>query len=53
MNALELWMSTQFRTERAIMNELQEAGIVSDNAVYAADVCDGDAEKAAEWLKDN
>ena len=53
MNSLELWMSTQFRTERAIMNELHEAGIISDNCVWARDVANGDADKAVAWLKDN
>lgn len=53
MNALELWMSTQFKTERAIMHELQEAGIISDNCVWARDVANGDAEKAVQWLKEN
>lgn len=52
MNSLELWLSTQFRTERAVMNDLADAGIVSDNCSCAAEVYEEDAKKAVEWLKE-
>jgi hypothetical protein len=52
MNALEHWLCTQFRTERAVMAELQQEGIISDDAVWARDVSDGDAENGVKWLKD-
>jgi hypothetical protein len=51
MNSLEYWLSTKLRTERAVMDELQMAGIISDECVYARDVDEGDAKKAVEWLQ--
>jgi hypothetical protein len=38
-------------SELQSMNLLQSAGIVSDNAVWFADVAEADVEKAVEYLK--
>lgn len=49
-NRLEQWIEDEWRDEARTMNELQDRGIVSDEAVLAADVCDFDAEKAIAML---
>ena len=51
MNALEKYIEDGWHDEDQVMNYLQDAGIVSDNAVCAADVCSEDAEKALTILK--
>ncbi len=50
MNALEKWIEEGWHDEAQTMNYLQDNGIVSDNAVTAADVCREDAEKAVTIL---
>ena len=51
MNALKQWIEDGWRDEVEVMNRLQEAGIVSDNAVTALDVCKEDVEKAIRFLR--
>lgn len=55
MNVLERYLETMQKT-RGInpidaMNRLQDAGIVSDNCITAADVPDSEAPKAIEFLR--
>jgi len=50
-NKLENWIANRRVDEAAIMNLLQEYGIVSDNAVWAKD-CANDL-KAIIWLACN
>lgn len=51
MNELEKHIEESWSDEIKTMNDLQDCGIVSDNAVRAGDVCAEDAKKAVEWLK--
>lgn len=40
-------------TERDALNRLQEAGVISDHCVTAADIADADMPKALKWLVEN
>jgi hypothetical protein len=51
MNDLQKHIEESWSDEVKTMNDLQEKGIVSDNAIRAEDVCVEDAKKAIEWLK--
>jgi hypothetical protein len=51
MNKLVQYLKDKRLNETSAMNLLQDIGIISDNAVYAAEVCDDDAEKAVKHLK--
>lgn len=50
MNDLQKHIEESWSDEVKTMNDLQENGIVSDNAVRAEDVCAEDAKKAVDWL---
>ena len=50
-NKLENWIANREVNEVAIMNLLQEYGVVSDNAIWAKD-CHNDL-KAIRWLAIN
>lgn len=53
MNALEQWLADhpeRFFSPTSAMNELQGAGLVSDNAAWPADVDDADCPKAVLFL---
>lgn len=50
-NKLEKWIAIRRESETAVMNLLQEYGVVSDNAVWAKD-CDNDT-KAMVWMACN
>ncbi len=51
MNDLKKHIEESWSDEVKTMNDLQNNGIVSDNAVEAKNVCAEDAKKAIEWLK--
>ena len=51
MNKLEEYISESWSDEVKTMNDLQDRGIVSDNAILAKDLCESEAEKAVEWIK--
>lgn len=51
MNALKQWIEDGWHDEVQVMNYLQDNGIVSDNAVYALDVCREDVERALTILR--
>jgi hypothetical protein len=51
MNDLEKHIEESWSDEVKTMNDLQDHGVVSDNAVDAKNVCAEDAKKAIEWLK--
>lgn len=54
MNALEEYLAASRLDPIAAMNQLQDAGIISDNCVSAGDVADGekgDCLRAVKWLK--
>jgi hypothetical protein len=52
MNSLEQWIAAQnVITEKVVMNLLQDEGIVSDNCVWAKDVCESDCVQAVAWLE--
>lgn len=40
-------------TETEAMNALQDAGIISDNCGFLADIADADIQTAAAWLTRN
>lgn len=50
-NRLENWIANRNVNEVAVMNLLQEHGVISDNAVWAKD-CGNDL-KAIRWLAVN
>lgn len=50
MNKLEEYIFESWSDEIKTMNDLQDRGIVSDNAINAKDVCSKDAERAIEFL---
>lgn len=50
MNTLEQYISTYQLNEVQIMNYLQGAGMISDNAVHASDVAEADCESACQFL---
>lgn len=52
MNILEKWIEFQGEDEAEVMDLLQNAGVVSDNAVVAGDVCEADAKRAVEFLEE-
>ena len=45
------WFKNSGLPERAAMNALQNAGIISDECVFAADVADADYCDARDFLK--
>lgn len=49
-NNLERYIYENSLNEREVMNQLNDAAIISDNCVCAADVCTGDALKSVSWL---
>ena len=51
MNTLQLYLTAHKWPELAAMNQLTEAGVISDNAILAADVWESDATKAVQWLE--
>ena len=51
MNELEMYIRDGWHDDWQVMNYLQDAGIVSDNAVRSSDVCGEDAERAVRVLK--
>jgi hypothetical protein len=51
MNQLEFYCKLNQLSEIAVVNRLQNNGIISDNAVLAKDVSDADCAKACEWLR--
>ena len=51
MNALQTYLAAHKWPEIAAMNQLAEAGVISDNAVLAGDVGENDATAAAQWLE--
>lgn len=53
MNSLEKHIFESWSDEIKVMNDLQESGVISDNAINAKDVCQEDAKKAVEWIKKN
>ena len=53
MNDLERYIFESWSDEIKTMNDLNDYGIISDNAVMAKDVCKEDAMKAVEFLNDN
>lgn len=53
MNLLEQWIKKNDKFDDVTMNRLQEAGIVSDEAIHASDVADSDCEKAIRFLENN
>jgi hypothetical protein len=50
-NKLENWIAIRGESEVAVMNLLQEYGVVSDNALWAKD-CGNDS-KAMMWMACN
>lgn len=52
MNTLTRHIKTSKLDEFQIMNQLTEAGIISDNCVRSEDVAHKDCETACNWLKD-
>jgi hypothetical protein len=50
-NKLENWIAIRRESETAVMNLLQEYGVVSDNALWAKD-CVNDS-KAMMWMACN
>jgi hypothetical protein len=53
MNDLQKYIEESWSDEVKTMNDLQNRGIVSDNAVMAKDVCAEDAEKAVKFLNEH
>jgi len=53
MNDLQKYIEESWSDEVKTMNDLQDRGIVSDNAVSAKDVCAEDAKKAVEFLNEH
>ena len=52
MNSLEHYIQNCLHDdETAVMNILQEHGVVSDNCIHARDV--GDSGKAVSWIERN
>lgn len=52
MTLLEQFLASTNMDPTQAMNALQECGIVSDNAITAADVADADFIKARDFLWD-
>lgn len=53
MNDLEKYLLSKRISPVEAMNRLQDFGIVSDNAVWPADVADVDCERAIKFLQEN
>jgi hypothetical protein len=51
MNRLEQYLAETLRDPVESMNRLQEAGIISDEAVHAGDVADADCQAAIAFLR--
>lgn len=52
MNILEQWIDYNNEDPNKVMDLLQAHGVVSDNSVTAAEVCDADAEAAVRFLEE-
>lgn len=50
MNKLEIWLLEYGADPVKTMNDLQDHGLISDNAVWPCDVADIDFEKAKQFL---
>jgi hypothetical protein len=53
MNDLQKYIEESWSDEVKTMNDLQDRGIVSDNALMAKDVCAEDAKKAVKFLNEH
>lgn len=53
MNLLEKYIQESWSDEVKTMNDLQDRGIVSDNAVMPKDICESDAIKAINFLNEH
>jgi hypothetical protein len=53
MNDLQKYIEESWSDEVKTMNDLQNHGIVSDNAVMAKDVSSEDAKKAVKFLNEH
>jgi hypothetical protein len=53
MNDLQKYIEESWSDEVKTMNDLQDRGIVSDNAVKPKDVCAEDAKKAVKFLNEH
>lgn len=53
MNDLQKYIEESWSDEVKTMNDLQDRGIVSDNAVKAKDVSSEDAKKAVKFLNEH
>lgn len=51
MNLLEKYLRKNLFDPTRVMNALMDAGLISDNAVWPADVADVDCARAVEWLE--
>jgi hypothetical protein len=51
-NALEYYIAQHELSESDCMNQLQDAGVISDNCVLANDVCYLDCNNAIAFLKE-
>ena len=51
INKLEEYIAESWSDEVKTMNDLQDFGVISDNAVMAKDLCESEAKKAVEWLE--
>lgn len=50
MNALESFLAESGMDETKVMNDLQDAAMISDNAVMACDVANVDCLRAVKFL---
>jgi hypothetical protein len=53
MNDLQKYIEESWSDEVKTMNDLQDRGIVSDNALMAKDVCSEDAKKSVKFLNEH
>ena len=51
LNGLQIYIHKNGLNERDVMNKLNDAAVISDNCISAADVCTGDAQTAIAWLE--
>lgn len=52
MNPLESYIAANHMDEFAVLNLLDEAGLISNHCVRAMDVADVDCKRAVKWLKE-
>lgn len=52
MNSLEQLIAASHMDEFAVLNRLDEAGLISNHCVRAMDVADADCKRAVKWLKE-